>query len=106
MLQHLRRYFCTLITKVCEGVHERDFMKLVEMETPDLDHKMEAKMQEDFEREKEALAKQFLESGDPEVIKIGEQIRNFTGVEDFETILTSLVEFNQKYEKNQAKNPD
>ena len=44
MLKHVRRYFCTLITKACEGVDENDFMKLVELETTDVDGKMEAKM--------------------------------------------------------------
>ena len=53
----------------------------------------------DLEKDRQELAKQLLESNDPDIVKIGEKIQNFAGMEDFEGIITSLMEFNQKYDK-------
>ena len=44
------------------------------------------------------MAKHLIESGDPEVIKIGEKIKTFQAMEDFDTILESLLEFNEKFD--------
>lgn len=58
----------------------------------------EAKVQEDFEKERDWLVKQLIDSGEPEYIKIGEKIKSYDGIEDIEGILSSLIEIQENFE--------
>ena len=52
----------------------------------------------DSDKERQELAKQLIESGDPEFVKLGKKIQNFTTMEEFDEIMASLMEFQQKYD--------